>query len=66
MGGDVQRTPEWRAADTLAKAMFEQRFPEKQWRGRNTNRAYWRRLAKGELHRQARAMISTAEQEGRA
>jgi len=51
---DVQSTPEWRAADALAQAMFAQRFPDALWRGRKTNRAYWRRLAKGELHRAAR------------
>lgn len=48
---DVQQTPEWQAADTLARSMFEQRFPGALWRGRKTNRAYWRRLAKGEIKR---------------
>jgi hypothetical protein len=48
---DIQQTPEWQAADALARTMHQQRFPGAPWRGRKVNRAYWRRLAKGELHR---------------
>jgi len=48
---DVQLTPEWREADALAQAMYEQRFPGAPWRGRKINRAYWRRLAAGEIKR---------------
>ena len=48
---DIQSTPEWREADEFARTMFERAFPEKTWRGRRTNRAYWRRLAKGEIKR---------------
>jgi hypothetical protein len=49
---EKSKEQEWQAADALARAMYEKRFPDALWRGRKVNRAYWRRLAKGELHRQ--------------
>ena len=42
------------AVDDLAKALYRKMRGEgAQWHGRGTNRAYYRRLARAELSRQA-------------
>lgn len=52
---EMRLVPDEYAVDERAKALFAQAWPDRRWMGRQTNRTYYRRIARGQLHREAKA-----------